>query len=96
MRPGRIEKASNPRRALVRLAMYLSPYKWTLALVVLFVLIYILLGLMEPYLIGRSIDQFISTGQINGLAQQALLLLVVYLLDNTFQAASAWLIHRLF
>lgn len=71
--------------------MYLSPYKWTLALVVLFVLVYIILGLMEPYLIGRSIDQFISTGQINGLAQQALLLLVVYLLDNAFQAASAWL-----
>jgi ATP-binding cassette, subfamily B, multidrug efflux pump len=91
MRPGRIEKASDPRRALVRLAMYLSPYKWTLALVVIFVLVYILLGLMEPYLIGRSIDQFISTGQIKGLAQQALLLLVVYLLDNTFQAASAWL-----
>jgi ATP-binding cassette, subfamily B, multidrug efflux pump len=91
MRPGRIEKASDPKRALVRLAMYLSPYKWTLALVVLFVLVYIILGLMEPYLIGRSIDQFISTGQINGLAQQALLLLVVYLLDNAFQAASAWL-----
>ena len=31
MRPGRIEKASNPRRALTRLAMYLSPYKATLA-----------------------------------------------------------------
>ena len=31
MRPGRIEKASNPRRALTRLAMYLSPYKTTLA-----------------------------------------------------------------
>jgi ATP-binding cassette subfamily B multidrug efflux pump len=91
MRPGKIEKASDPRRALVRLALYLSPYKWTLVLVVIFVLIYILLGLMEPFLIGRSIDQFISTGKIDGLAQQALLLLVVYLLDNTFQAASAWL-----
>jgi ATP-binding cassette, subfamily B, multidrug efflux pump len=91
MRPGRIEKASDPRRALIRLAMYLSLYKWTLVLVVVFVLVYILLGLMEPFLIGRSIDQFISTGQVKGLAQQALLLLVVYLLDNGFQAASAWL-----
>src|SRR5512143_3637959 len=78
MRPGRIEKAGDPRRALIRLAMYLSSYKLALALVLLFVLAYILLGLLEPYLIGRAIDRFISTRQINGLARLAILLLTVY------------------
>ena len=95
MRPGKIEKAGDPRRALTRLAMYLSPYKTTLALVLSFVLAYILLGLLEPYLIGRAIDQFISTRQINGLSILALLLLTAYLFDNGYQAASSWLMARI-
>jgi len=95
MQPGKIEKAGDPRRALVRLAMYLSPYKATLAVVLVLVLAYILLGLLEPYLMGRAIDQYISTRQINGLPQLALLLLTAYLLDNGFQAASSWLMARI-
>ena len=95
MRPGKIEKAGNPRQALTRLAMYLSPYRVALAFVLVCVLIYILLGLLEPYLIGRAIDQFISTKQINGLSGLAILLLVVYLFDNGFQAASSWTMARI-
>jgi len=49
MRPGRIEKAKNPRHALTRLTMYLSPYKITLVFVLIFVLAYILLQLLEPW-----------------------------------------------
>lgn len=95
MRPGKIEKASNPRRALVRLAMYLSQYKGTLSVVVVFVLVYILLGLLEPYLIGRAIDRYIATRQIAGLSRMALLLLTAYFFDNVFQAASSWLMARI-
>jgi ATP-binding cassette subfamily B protein len=95
MQPGRIEKARDTRRALTRLAMYLSPYKTTLAIVLAFVLAYILLGLLEPYLIGRAIDQFISTKQIDGLSTLALLLLAAYVFDNVFQAASSWLMARI-
>ena len=95
MRPGKIEKAGDPRRALARLAMYLSPYKLTLSVVLVFVLAYILLGLLEPYLIGRAIDQYIATRQIRGLSSLALLLLVAYVLDNGFQAASSWLMARI-
>ena len=95
MRPGKIEKAGNPRRALTRLAMYLSPYRAALVLVLVFVLIYILLGLLEPYLIGRAIDRYILTRQINGLSRLAILLLVVYLFDNGFQAASSWIMARI-
>ncbi len=95
MRPGKIEKAGNPRRALTRLALYLSPYKAALAFVLACVLIYILLGLLEPYLIGRAIDKYISTRQINGLAQLAILLLLAYLFDNTFQAISSWMMARI-
>jgi ATP-binding cassette subfamily B protein len=95
MRPGKIEKAKNPRNALTRLALYLSPYKLTLFLVLIFVVIYILLGLLEPYLIGRAIDKFISTKQVNGLSSLATLLLIAYFFDNGFQAASSWLMARI-
>jgi ATP-binding cassette subfamily B protein len=95
MRPSVIEKPRDTRRALTRLTMYLSPYKYALALVLLFVLIYISLGLTEPYLIGRAIDKYISTKQINGLSTLALLLLTAYIFDNAFQAASAWTMARI-
>src|SRR5215211_3455187 len=95
MQPGKIEKAGDARRALTRLAMYLSPYKVTLAVVMAFVLVYFSLGLLEPYLIGRAIDRYISTRQINGLLRLAILLLIVYLFDNGFQAASSWIMARI-
>ncbi|HSB02166.1 MAG TPA: ABC transporter ATP-binding protein [Anaerolineales bacterium] len=95
MRPGKIEKAGDPRRALTRLALYLSPYKTTLAFVLACVLIYILLGLLEPYLIGRAIDKYISTRQIDGLSQLAILLLLAYFFDNGFQALSSWVMARI-
>ena len=95
MQPGKIEKAKDPRHALTRLALYLSPYKTTLILVLTFVLLYISLGLLEPYLIGRAIDQYISTRQTNGLSTLALLLLTAYFFDNAFQAASSWLMARI-
>ena len=95
MQPGKIETARDSRRALTRLAMYLSPYKATLALVLLFVLAYISLGLLEPILIGRAIDKYISTKQIDGLSTLALLLLTAYFFDNAFQAASSWLMARI-
>ena len=93
--PARIEQAANPRRALTRLALYLSPYMAALALVLAFVLIYILLQLLEPYLLGRAIDRYISTRQLAGLSQLALLLLTAYLFDNGFQAISSWLMARI-
>jgi len=95
MRPGTIEKARNPRKALVRLALYLRPYSVTLLIVFVFVLAYILLGLLEPYLIGVAIDNYISTKLTAGLARTSILLLVVFLFDNGFQAISSWMMARI-
>jgi ATP-binding cassette, subfamily B, multidrug efflux pump len=90
-RPSVYEKARNPRSALIRLAIYLSPFKLSLALVLMFVLIYTLLGLLGPYLMGVAIDRFISTKQVAGLAPIALLMLVVYLFNNLFTAVAGWI-----
>jgi ATP-binding cassette subfamily B multidrug efflux pump len=90
MTPGKIEKAQNPRQALWRLALYLKPYRLVLGLVLVMVVIYTLLGLVGPYLMGRAIDQFIATKDAVGLVRIAILMLVVYLLNNLFQAAANW------
>jgi ATP-binding cassette subfamily B protein len=94
-RPGRIEKARNPRQALVRLALYLRPYTLTIIIVLVFVLAYILLELWEPYLIGVAIDRYISAKQAAGLVHISILLLIVFLFDNGFQAISSWMMARI-
>jgi ATP-binding cassette subfamily B multidrug efflux pump len=94
MRPGKIEKARDPRRALTRLALYLRPYAVTMTIVFVFVLAYILLGLLEPYLIGVAIDSYISTKIVSGLVRTSVVLLVVFLFDNGFQAISSWMMAR--
>jgi ATP-binding cassette subfamily B multidrug efflux pump len=88
--PGKIEKAKDPRSAIVRLLAYLKPFKLQLVLVLVLVVFYTLLGLAGPYLLGRAIDEFISTKQASGLAGIALLMLGAYLLNNLFQAAANW------
>jgi len=89
--PGRIEKAHDPRNALMRLLPYLNPFKLVLILVFVFVLVYTVLGLIGPYLMGVAIDRFIATKDAAGLAKIAFWMLAVYLLSNLFQAISAWL-----
>ncbi|HEX9028406.1 MAG TPA: ABC transporter ATP-binding protein [Anaerolineales bacterium] len=88
---GKIEKARNPRSALARLLIYLRPFKMSLALVFLFVLIYTLLGLAGPYLMGVAIDRFIATHDPLGLAWTAGWMLAAYLLNNLFQAVAGWI-----
>jgi ATP-binding cassette, subfamily B, multidrug efflux pump len=90
-RPGFIERAHNPRGALSRLAPYLARYRLRLALVLVCVLVYTLLGLIGPYLMGVAIDRFISTKQVAGLTQIAFWMLLAYLLNNLFQGVANWL-----
>jgi len=87
---GKIEKAKDARSALTRLFPYLRPFRAVIVLVIVFVVIYTLLGLIGPYLMGVAIDKFIATKQLAGLAQIAIWMLVVYLLNNAFQATSDW------
>ncbi len=85
-----IEKANNPRRALSRLLPYLKPFRLALLGVFGLVVIYTLLGLAGPYLMGVAIDQFISGKDPAGLGRTAVLMLAAYLLNNLFHAAAGW------
>ena len=88
---GKIEKARDPRNALIRLLPYLKPYTVALIIVLVCVVIYTLLGLAGPYLMGVAIDRFITPKQAEGLGLIALLMLVTYFFNNLFQAVSGWI-----
>jgi ATP-binding cassette subfamily B protein len=88
--PGKIEKAKDPLRAVKGLLRFLLPFKTGMLIVFGLVLIYTVLGLIGPYLMGQAIDRFITTKQAAGLAKIALIMLAVYLLNNLFQAIANW------
>jgi ATP-binding cassette, subfamily B, multidrug efflux pump len=92
--PGRIEKAQNPVGALARLVPYLGAYKLRIGLVMVFVVINTLLGLVGPYLMGVAIDRYITGKDPVGLIRTAILMLIVYLLSNGFNALSNWIMAR--
>jgi ATP-binding cassette subfamily B protein len=93
--PGRIEKAQNPKQALVRLVFYLRPYKVSLSLVLVMVIFYTMLGLAGPYLMGLAIDKFIGGKDIPGLIRTAILMLVAYLFSNVFNLIANWIMARI-
>lgn len=93
--PGRIEKARDPRRSLARLALYLKPYMARIGMVIGFIIIYTLLGLAGPYLMGIAIDRFIGGGDKAGLVRIALTMLLAYALSNLFNIIANRLMARI-
>ena len=84
--PGRIEKAKDPARAVKGLLRFLLPFKTGIVIVLVLVIIYTVLGLAGPLLMGQAIDRFIATKQVPGLVKISLWMLAIYLLNNLFQA----------
>jgi len=94
-RPGKIEKARDPRQALIRLLPYLKPFKTLLIVVLFFILASTAFGLVGPYLMGRAIDRFIAIKVDKGLGALVLWMLVVFILSNLCDAASSWMMAGL-
>jgi ATP-binding cassette subfamily B multidrug efflux pump len=87
---GKIEKAKDPRSTLNRLVRYFGNFKWALLMVFVFIVIYTVLGLLGPYLMGVAIDQFIARKDVAGLIHTVVLMLGTYVLSNLFQAIANW------
>ncbi len=94
MQPGKIEKPRNSAAAVQRLLHYLSPFRSKLLVVAILVVLYSLLGLTGPYLIGLAIDRFIVQKNVAGLEHIALLMLMAYLLYNLFQFIAGWIMAK--
>lgn len=84
LNPG-IEKARDPSRTMRRLAAYFRPHLPRLLLVAGSVVLYSLLGLCGPYLMGQAIDRFIANKDAAGLLRTAIMMAGAYLLASTFQ-----------
>ncbi|HEY9055468.1 MAG TPA: ABC transporter ATP-binding protein [Rectinemataceae bacterium] len=93
-RPDKIETARDPAMALRRLLGFLLPYRGTIILVFAFVILFSLLGLMGPWLMGKSIDTYIANKDIRGLARAAAAMLLAYFGSNLLQTLANWLMAR--
>jgi ATP-binding cassette subfamily B multidrug efflux pump len=93
--PGKIEKAKDAGQALKRFLPYLRPHRLLLWGDLLIVLVYTILDLIGPYLMGVAIDRFISGKDVVGLEHIALLMLGIYLLSATFRAAGDFVMARI-
>ncbi len=72
-------KVADRSGVILRLLRLLKPYRWMVALSLVLVLINAATQGASPFLIGRAVDEMISTSNRAGLAQTMLLLAVVYL-----------------
>jgi len=87
----RIERAKDTRATLRRLGSYFLPYRATLITVSVTVVLYTVLGLLGPYLMGVAIDRYVAARDVSGLARTGVLMLVTYLSSNVFQLIGNWL-----
>ncbi|MET0412625.1 MAG: ABC transporter ATP-binding protein [Polyangiaceae bacterium] len=89
--PARIEKPKDAQRTLRRLASYFARFHALLGLVALCVVLYTVLGLVGPYLMGVALDRFVTARDLAGLARIALWMLAAYVLASALQVVASWL-----
>ena len=92
MRPGGpgtlgLARAKDARGTLSRLGGYFAEARATLVGVGVLVVVYTLLGLVGPYLVGVAIDRYIAKGDASGLVTIALAMVVAFVSGNTIQIA---------
>ncbi|MDF1512368.1 MAG: ABC transporter ATP-binding protein [Anaerolineae bacterium] len=81
------ERANDVQGTLLRIWGYLKRQKSALMATAFLVAISSGLGTLGPYLMGRTIDEYIGTNDVPGLARMALLMLAVYVSE----ASISWL-----
>jgi ATP-binding cassette subfamily B multidrug efflux pump len=89
--PTTIARAKDPRGTLRRLASYFADFRLRLYVVVGCIVIYTLLGLVGPYLMGFALDRYIATKDADGLGHVAALMIAAFLANNAIQAVASWL-----
>lgn len=92
---GNVARAKDGRGTLARLARYFDGARAGLAFVAGCIVVYTLLGLIGPYLMGTALDDFIAAHDATGLARTALLMLAVFLAASLAQTASSWVMAGL-
>lgn len=81
-------KNKNSKNTLLRLWKFLSDFKGKIVLVVVLNIIATFASVIGPLLAGKSIDDYIAVGDINGLKILLLILLIIYVLNAVFTYVS--------
>ncbi len=87
---GGVEKAKDASGTLKRLLSYLGEYRMQLILVSALTIGGTLLNLVGPYLQGVAIDQFINTGDRDGLVRIVAILAGTYLAGTLASMGAGW------
>jgi ATP-binding cassette subfamily B multidrug efflux pump len=82
-----VEKPKNRRGTLMRLWGYLQRERWLLIGTALLVVVTSGLDLLGPYLLGRAIDDYLSNGDLRGLALLCMLMIAAFVASS----AGTWL-----
>lgn len=88
---GAAARAKDPRGTLGRLARYFGAFRTGLVVVAACIVVYTVVGLLGPWLMGVALDRSIAQRDPAGLARVAVLMLGTYLLSNAFQLVASWL-----
>ena len=88
---GRIENAKDFRGTTLRLLKYFGNYQTALIIVIILIVVYTLIGLLGPYLMGVALDQLIGGGDLAGIGRIALLMLSVYFSNAVLQFISSYI-----
>jgi len=88
------ERPRDTRRALVRLAQYVLPYKISLVFVLLLIVASTVLSLLSPYLLGVAIDRYLLPRNMMGFLGICLLILGIYVGSCLAQAGQGILVTR--
>lgn len=89
--PAGAARARDARGTSARLARYFADARIGLVVVTVSIVVYTGLGLVGPYLMGRALDGYVASRDLDGLARVALLMLASFVAYNVVQGASAWL-----
>ena len=81
------ESAKHGRSTILRLFTYARPYTVQLVVVSILVVISTFAALAGPILLGKAIDESIIPGDVAGLAQTALIMLIVYVIGGLASVA---------
>ncbi|MFO0615794.1 MAG: ABC transporter ATP-binding protein [Polyangiaceae bacterium] len=91
---GSVARPNDARRTIRRLAGYFADHRGWVIAVFASVIVYTLLGLAGPWLLGVALDRYIASRDAGGLARTALLMLGAYIGSNAVQAVSGWWMAR--
>ncbi|MBN2047485.1 MAG: ABC transporter ATP-binding protein [Anaerolineaceae bacterium] len=86
-----IENVKDFRGTAIRLMTYFGGFKTALVVVVLMVIIQTLVDLINPYLLGVALDQYIGKGTADGLGRIALMMLAVFFSSAALQFFSNYI-----